>query len=106
MASESLLETVATHEIALMEDLDRAREEARQVVEAAHAAGAALLQETNATLDSEIAVSRREAAKARENERVKIQQDTMAKVAHIRTDATGRIDAVRDELVSRILPNH
>ena len=105
MASESLLESVAQHENALMKDLDLAREEARQVVEAAHTASAALLQETNAQLDEEVAKRRREAAQAREEERASIQQTTDVKVEQIRTDSVNKTSTVRDELIARIIPS-
>ena len=105
MASESLLETVAQHESALMEGLDRAREEARQLVEAAHAAGAVLLQESNARLDEEVAKRRREAAQTREIERTEIQRASADKVEKIRSDSASRTAAVGDELIARILPD-
>ena len=104
MASESLLETVATHERKLMDELNGAKEEARQIIESAHATGASLLQETNTKLDADVAVLRRDAAQRRESERNTIQQNTAAKVEQIRTESANRTSAVRDELVARILP--
>jgi vacuolar-type H+-ATPase subunit H len=105
MASESLLETVAQHEGALMQDLDRAREEARQVVEGAHTAGASLLQESNVKLDGDVAAVRREAATTREAERAKIQQASTAQIEKIRAESTSKTSVVRDELIARVLPN-
>lgn len=105
MASESLLESIAQHESSLMKDLDLAREEARQVVEAAHTASAALLQETNTQLDEEVAKQRREAAETRDQERASIQQNTDAKVEQIRTDSANKTSTVRDELIARIIPS-
>lgn len=104
MASESLLETVATHERGLMDDLNSTREEARQLVEAAHAEGAALLQETNSKLDAEVATLRREAAQRRDTERSTIQQETAADVEQMRSRSASMTSAVRDEIVARILP--
>lgn len=104
MASESLLESVAAHETALMKELEQAREEARALVEVAHTEGAALQQETNARLDEEVAGLRREAAQAREAERAKIQQDTASRVEQIRQESSKRVAVVRDELIARIVP--
>lgn len=104
MASVSLLESVAQHEKALMADLDRARDEARQIIEAAHIESASALQETNTTLEADIATLRRDAAVAREEIRVAIQKATADKVQSIRSESSGRTPQVRAELVARILP--
>ena len=104
MASESLLETIAQHEKALVADLERAREESRQVIEAAHAEGAAILQEAAAKLDVELAAMRRDAARAREEERVAIERATAEKVEQIRSESAGKTPQVRKELIARILP--
>jgi len=105
MASVSLLENVAQHEKSLMADLDRAREEARQVIESAHAKGAAALQESNARLDAEIAALRRDAAQEREEVRTKIQREAAEQVEAIRRESAERTAAVREDLLARILPN-
>ena len=105
MASESLLESVAQHEGTLIEDLDRTREEARQIIEAAHAAGASLQQETNTQLDAEVAAIRREAAQARDGERTKIQNETTARVEQIRSASASNAPAVRDALIAQIIPS-
>lgn len=105
MASVSLLESVAQHEKSLMADLDRAREEARQIVEAAHVESASVQQETNNKLEAEIAILRKDAAKAREEVRVAIQTAAAEKVQSIRNESASRTDKVRAELLSRILPN-
>lgn len=105
MASESLLEIVARHEKSLMADLEGAREEARKIVEAVHAEAASGLQEANTKLESELAVMRRESARAREAVRVSIEQAAAENVERIRAESAGRTQAVRDELISRILPS-
>lgn len=105
MASVSLLESVAQHEKALMADLDRAREEARQIIETAHIESASTLQETNTKLEADIAALRRDAAVAREEIRVAIQKATADKVQSIRSESAGRTPQVRAELLARILPN-
>ncbi len=105
MASVSLLETVAQHEKSLMADLESAREEARQIIDAAHLEGATTLQETNTKLEADIAVLRRDAAQAREEVRVTIQKATTEKVEAIRSESAGRTPQVRAELLARILPN-
>lgn len=105
MASVSLLESVAQHEKSLMADLDRAREEARQVVEAAHAASASTLQEANSKLEADVAALRRDAAVAREEIRTSIQKATAEKVQAIRTESASRTPQVRAELIARVLPN-
>ena len=104
MASESLLETVAQHETALMAELETAREEARQIVEAAHAESAALLQQTSATLDAEVGDLRRNAAQSREEERTAIERASAEEVERIRSESAGRTGDVRKDLVARILP--
>ncbi len=104
MASISLLESVALHEKSLMADLDRAREEARQALDAAHAESASLLQETNEKLEAEIAALRRDAARAREEERVAIQEAAAQKIRQIRSESAGKTPEVRKELVARVLP--
>lgn len=104
MASESLLETVAEHESALMADLERAREEARQMVEAAHAESAATFQEAGAALDTDLAGMRRKAAQAREEERAAIEAATARDVERIRNESAGRTQEIRQELIARILP--
>lgn len=104
MASISLLESVALHEKSLMADLDRAREEARQALDAAHAESASLLQETNEKLEAEIAALRRDAAHAREEERVAIQEAAAQKIRQIRSESAGKTPEVRKELVARVLP--
>lgn len=105
MASVSLLESVAQHEKALMADLDRARDEARQIIEAAHIESASALQETNTKLEADIAALRRDAAVAREEIRLAIQKSTAEKVQSIRSESAGRTPQVRAELLARILPN-
>lgn len=105
MASVSLLESVAQHEKSLMADLDRARDEARQIVDAAHAEVASSLQDFNTKLESDIAVLRRDAAKAREEVRTSIQKATAEKVASIRSESASRTPQVRAELLARILPS-
>ena len=105
MASESLLETIAGHETSLMADLDRAHEEARQIIEAAHIEAATLLQDTSAKLDSELATMRRDAAQAREEERISIEKATADKVEQIRDASAARMGDVRQELIARILPS-
>lgn len=104
MASESMLETIAQHESALMADLEGARVEVRQIVEAAHAASATTLQESNVRLDEDVSKLRRDAAQARETERARIQGETAARVEQIRKDSADKTSAVRDELVARIIP--
>lgn len=104
MASISLLESVALHEKSLMADLDRAREEARQALDTAHAESASLLQETNEKLEAEIAVLRRDAARAREEERAAIQKATALKIEQIRSESAGKTPEVRNELIARVLP--
>jgi vacuolar-type H+-ATPase subunit H len=104
MASESLLEIVAQHEKQLMESLEGAREEARKVVDAAHAESANVLHEAGATLEAEVAVLRRDAAQAREAQRVAIEQAAAAEVERIRAESAVRTEAVRRELIARILP--
>ena len=104
MASESLLETVAEHEKALMADLERAREEARTIIESAHGEGAAVLQEASAALESDLLAMRRDAAQKREAERAAIEQATAEKVEQIRAESASRTQSVRDELIGLILP--
>ncbi|MCF6285669.1 MAG: hypothetical protein L3K26_10815 [Candidatus Hydrogenedentes bacterium] len=87
-----------------MEDLDRAREEARQLVEDAHAAGASFLQESNAKLDEDVAARRREAAKTREAERTKTQEASAVQIEKIRAESASKTSTVCDELITRILP--
>jgi len=106
MASESLLETVARHETALIESLEGAREEARQVIEAAHAESAALLQESGAKLEAEVGVLRRDAALAREAVRAGVEKASIEEVARIRGESAARTHEVRKELVARILPGN
>lgn len=105
MSSVSLLETVAQHEKSLMADLDRARDEARQIIDTAHAESAALLQEAGARLESDIATLRREAAAERESVRASIQKATAEKVETIRRESASRTAEVRQELLARIIPN-
>jgi len=104
MASVSLLESVAQHEKSLMADLDRAREEARQIIEAAHAASASALLEANTKLEADVAALRRDAAMAREELRASIQKATIEKVQSIRSESASRTPEVRAELLARILP--
>ncbi len=104
MASESLLETVACHETALLADLETVREEAREIVEAAHRESAALLQAANEKLDAEIADLRRNAAREREEVRLSIEHATAAEVERIRTESAGRTHDVRQALLARIVP--
>src|SRR5688572_7273231 len=104
MASVSLLESVAQHEKALMADLDRARDEARQIIEASHAESASALQEANTKLEADVAALRRDAAAAREEIRTAIQTATAEKVQHIRSESASRTPQVRAELLARILP--
>jgi len=106
MAAESMLETIAQHESALMADLEKARDEARRIVEAAHAAGATALLETNSRLDADVAALRREAIQKREAERSRIQQETAARVEIIRAETAGKTAAVRDDLLARIIPGN
>ena len=105
MAAESLLETVATHESTLMKELEQAREEARQLVDTAHAEGASIQQEVTNQLEEEVSMLRREAAQARESERSTIQQQTASAVESIRTQSASRADSVRSELIARIIPS-
>lgn len=105
MASVSLLESVAQHEKSLMADLDRARDEARQIIDTAHLDSATALQESNVKLEADIAVLRRDAAQAREEVKVTIQKATAEKVQAIRSESAGRTPQVRAELLARILPN-
>jgi vacuolar-type H+-ATPase subunit H len=105
MASVSLLESVAQHEKALMAELELARNEARQIIEAAHIESAATLQETNTKLEADIATLRRDAAVAREEVRQAIQKATAEKIQSIRNESAGRTAQVRAELLARILPN-
>ena len=106
MASESLLDTVARHETALIESLEGAREEARQLIEAAHAESAALLQESGAKLDAEIGALRRDAALAREAVRSEVERASAGEVERIRSESAARTHEVRRELVARILPGN
>ena len=105
MATVSLLESVAQHEKSLMADLDRTREEARQIVEVAHADSASVLQDTNTKLEADIATLRREAAQEREQVRSAIQKATEESVQSIRSESADRTADVRSELLARILPN-
>lgn len=104
MASETLLETVAQHETTLMAELEQAREEARQIVEAAHAESATTLQEASAALEADLAEKRRDAARAREAERASIEDATAKKVEQIREESAGIKEEVRKELIARVLP--
>jgi vacuolar-type H+-ATPase subunit H len=104
MASESLLESVARHEKELIAGLDSAREASREVVESAHAAGAALLQAAGEKLDAEIAGLRRNAAREREEVRQAIEKASADEVERIRSESAGRTQEVRKGLLSRILP--
>ena len=79
-------------------------EEARQALDAAHAESASLLQETNEKLEAEIAALRRDAAHAREEERVAIQEAAAQKIRQIRSESAGKTPEVRKELVARVLP--
>lgn len=106
MASESLLESVAQHETALMKELDQARESAREIIEAAHTASATHQQELNSRLEEEVASMRKDAAQKRESERKAIEKNTADNVDAIRSAAAGRTDSVRDALVARILPGN
>lgn len=105
MASESLLESIAQHETSLMGDLDSTREEARQIVEAAHADSAVVLQNTNTQLEAQIAELRRNAAREREEVKTSIEEAAASNVEKIRTESAERKADVRKELVDRILPN-
>lgn len=105
MSSESLLENVARHETALMKELDLAREDARLVVDAAHADGAAYLQDAAARLDGEIGEMRRLAARSREEVRVSIEQAATAEVQRIRDESSSRTGDVRQELLARVVPS-
>ena len=105
MATVSLLESVAQHEKSLTADLDRTREEARQIVEVAHADSASVLQDTNTKLEADIATLRREAAQEREQVRSAIQKATEESVQSIRSESADRTADVRSELLARILPN-
>lgn len=105
MATLSLLESVAQHEKSLMTDLDRARDEARQIIEAAHADSASVLQEANTKLEGEIAILRRDAAQEREKFRNAVQKATADSVQSIRSESASRTSEVRAELLARILPN-
>lgn len=106
MASQSLLETVARHETTLIASLEGAREEARSIVEAAHAESAALLQESSAKLDTEVSVLRRDAARSREEVRAAIEKASIEEVGRIRSESAARTLEVRRELVARILPGN
>ncbi|MBI2425476.1 MAG: hypothetical protein HYV27_21805 [Candidatus Hydrogenedentes bacterium] len=105
MASASLLQKVAAHEINLLANRDEADQQARKVVDGAHEKAAALLQEAHNTLDAEIAARRRAAAAKRIEERQAIEAASKEKVARIRTESVGRLDGVRKALLSQIVPD-
>lgn len=87
-----------------MAELDSAREDARGIIDTAHAENAALLQETGAALDAELGEMRRNAARAREEERAAIEKASAAEVEQIRKQSAGRTDTVRKDIIARILP--
>lgn len=104
MSTPSLLETVAQHEQGLMRELSSAEEEARRVIEAAQAAATATTQEALARLDAEIMELRRQAAAERDAACRAVEDGAAARVAAIRAESEGRVEAVAEEILQMVLP--
>ncbi len=104
MATASLLQKVAAHEIALLQTRDDAEAQARKVVESAVERSAAIMQEASNALDAETAARRKAAAVNRAEDREAIETASRQKVSQVRKDAAGRLDGVRAALLGQIVP--
>ena len=100
----SLLETVARHEQQLMAQVAAAHEEARALIEQAHADAASGAQQDLSQLDMFAAGQRREATETRERERADIERKMEETVATIRTRAAGGLDDAVKKVVQLVLP--
>jgi vacuolar-type H+-ATPase subunit H len=102
--TDTLLETVADHEVSLMQQLAEAKKEASRGIEEAHTAAATHLLSVQQTLESESAARRKDAALARERDRAAIQAETARHVAELRSTVADKAGQVRDEIIGMLLP--
>lgn len=100
----SLLQRVAEHEIGLLTKVKATEQDGREVVEAAQSEAAALLAQAHQSLEKELAVLRRKAAKEREGERQRIETATAAKVRAIRENSVNKRAALVEEILGLLLP--
>jgi len=104
MASGSLLEKVAQHEIALMAELDTAEAQAQTIIDAAYTAASAHLQAVQARMDAEIIEMRRKAADERIAIREGIENASRKRVKEIRDKSASKLESVKSELLNLVLP--
>jgi hypothetical protein len=100
----SLLETVARHEQTLIAEIAAAHDEARRIIEQAHADAASAAQQDASQLDMFVAGQRREAADTREQASIEIERKMQETVASIRARAAGGLDDAVKKVVQLVLP--
>lgn len=100
----TLLETVAEHEKGLVSKIETADVQAHKTIEDAHHEASSIVAEAAHQLDATIAQKRRAAADERQRAEEEIGANCQRRVAEIRGMAADKLDAVREELLSRILP--
>ena len=102
--SESIIVSVASHEQALLEQLEQSKEDAQSTLEKARTAARTHLQEAEATLNDEMASLRRTKATAREAEFQGTVSAAEASLESVRSDAAAKVDAVAQDVLDLFLP--
>ncbi|MCL4215545.1 MAG: hypothetical protein KJ052_00845 [Candidatus Hydrogenedentes bacterium] len=100
----SMLDSIAEHEIQLLGQIEKARQEARKTVARAHDKARAIRDAARASLAAEIAVMQEEARTAREAVRTALLEEAQTRLDELRAGADQRAQAVVDDVIALILP--
>jgi F0F1-type ATP synthase membrane subunit b/b' len=101
----TLLETLAQHELGVLEKIAQSEREAAALVDGARAEVIALQDKAAQKLEDECAAMRAAAAAERESERQAVMQRTHEQLEKNRAEVSPRIAGLVDEVVALILPS-
>ena len=102
--SASALPAIARHERALVEQEDKARAEARLIVDRARVEAYTTVEEAARATAAEVAAIRREGEEARERDRQRYLDEFARKLNAMREDAKTRAGVAVEAVVALVLP--
>ena len=102
--SPSILASVASHEQELLAQLETSKTESREIIEQARANARIFVQESDSTLNDEMASIRRNKETARQAEFDVTVASADGRLESVRTDAAAKVDSVAKEVLALFLP--
>ena len=96
--------TVASHEHELLAQLEASKVEASEMLDTARVQARKHIQESEATLNEEVARERRERENVREQSFETTVAEAEARLVSVREEAAAQVDAVAQEVLSLFIP--